>query len=82
MFARYAGVGVGHDAVHLARHGHGLVNENIPADEEDTDEIEIGLSGVLQNIGEEECNNEDEDEEGIDSSRSDSSDDCDFDTCF
>jgi hypothetical protein len=80
--------GVGHDAVHLARHVHGLVNDNLPTDneEEDTTEMEepqVGLSGVSQIDNEVD---EDEAGEGSDSSGSDPSDagdsDSDADTRF
>lgn len=76
--------GVGHDAVHLARHAHGLVDDNLPTDneEEDTTEMEepqAGLSGVSQSDNEVDEEPEDEAGEGSDSGGSDASDDGDSD---
>ena len=69
--------GVGHDAVHLARHGHGLVDDGLPTDNEEEDTIEMeelqaGSSGVSQNDNKVE---EDKADEESDSSGSDASDD-------
>ena len=80
IFARFAVTGVGHDAVHLARHAHGLVNDNLPTDneEEDTTEMEepqAGLSGVSQSDNEVDEEPEDEAGEGSNSGGSDALDD-------
>ena len=87
MFACYAGIGVGHDAMHLERHAYGLV-ANMPGDdEEDIDEMEeVGLGGALQNTNNKDVDKDKEDEEDEDEDSedrgSDSSDDTNFDTCF
>ena len=89
IFARYAVTGVGHDAVHLARHAHGLVDNDFPTDNEEEDITEMeepGLpaSGETQSDGK--VDEEDEGSEGSDSSESDAFDDSDLnsdcDPCF
>ena len=87
----FAVTGVGHDAVHLARHAHGLVDDNLPTDNEEKDTTEMeepqaGLSGVSQSDNKVDEEPEDKAGEGSDSGRSDASDDSDSDintdTCF
>jgi len=86
IFTHYAVTGVGHDAVHLARHAHGLVDDiddNSPTNNEEeniTGVEEPGLSGVSQNDSD--VDEEDGAGEGSDSSRSDhdASDDSDSDS--
>ena len=93
MFVCYAGIGVGHDAVLSERHPHGLVDEDIPADNE-VDEIGVTKDPELSHMswndrdvdGEEEDEQAEEDEdeadEGRDSSGDDASDDSDFEAYF
>ena len=88
IFARYAAIGVGHDAVHLRRHVHGLVDDHLAADNEG-DEIEYScFSRTSQTNGnvdvDEERSEGDEDEadEDSDSGVSDGSMDSDFEAHF
>lgn len=41
MFMCYAGIGVGHDAVQLWRHVHGLVDDHLAADSEEEGDEEL-----------------------------------------
>jgi len=70
MFARYAAIGVGHDAVHLRRHPHGLVDNHLAADNEEDDVDEFKdpcVSHVSQSGGdvEEEGDEGDEDSDSV-----------------
>jgi len=86
IFMCYVVTGVGHDAVHLARHAHGLVDDNLPADnkEEDISEMEESkLSGVLQNDSEVDEEDEADEESDLNSGNNASDDsDSDADTHF
>ena len=90
MFARYAAIGVGHDAVHSRRHAYGLVGNHLAANNEDDDEFEGPLSCVSGDDGDvkeggDKGGQESEEGEGdgdSDGSASDDSVDSDFDVCF
>ena len=79
MFARYTAIGVGHDAVQLRRHLHGMVDDCLAADNDDVDDVEDPcVSDASQNEG----NVDDEGDEDSDSSVSDDSVDSDSDAYF
>ena len=66
MFARYAGIGVGHDAVQLRRHAHGLVqiDDHLASDSEEGDEASMEESPCEQASPENDGVLDDEEDEG------------------
>ena len=75
MFARYTAIGVGHDAVQLRRHLHGMVDDCLAADNDDVDDVEDPcVSDVSQNEGNVDDKG-DEGDEGDEDSNSSVSDD-------
>ena len=87
MFARFAGIGIGHDAVLLGGHAHGLAIDSPHADADDDEDNEVpGLwRASLEDTGEDEDMDEDEiSQDGIDSdgSASYASDDSSSYICF
>lgn len=85
MFARFAGVGIGHDAVLLERHAHGLAVDNVHGSDDDDDPNESEEPSLwrasLEDTGEDEDMDEDETEDGSDSDDS-ASDDNSSHVCF
>ena len=47
MFACYATIGVGHDAVQLRRHSHGMVNDCLAANTDNIDNAEDSCVGDI-----------------------------------
>lgn len=79
MFACYTVIGVGHDTVHLTRHAHGLLNNNLSTMNEEEGSIEMEeldyLSGVTPNDKEVNEQDEVEVEDGDEDEASDASND-------
>ena len=79
MFTCYTAIGVGHDAMQLRRHSHGMVDNCLAANNDDIDDVKDAcVSDVSQNEG----NVVDEGDEDSNSSVSDGSVDSDSNAYF
>jgi hypothetical protein len=69
LFARYAAIGVGHDVLLLERHAYGLIDKDLPNDNEEDnigDVVDLGSGSMSRNdryVDEEDEDKRDEQDE-------------------
>ena len=75
MFARYAAIGVGHDALLLERHAYGLIDEDLPNHNEEDNIGDVEHPGSTRSSMSRNDRDVDEEDEDEDEDEQDEQDD-------